>query len=176
MWLQHIQGDSILPMLGITHDQVKFQCFSKDYGYEKPDSRFYSKAMERSEHELLAALACQNNESNNTQHHQQYPRTLDMSNDPLLPSQILHVGNDYTKDFEGARRAGWHAVLLDRYDEADLASEWKRRGAIVLTGKSLLSSLCYLVMCFVVPRNFSIPLTDLMDLCEFLGSSHCKLG
>lgn len=73
-----------------------------------------------------------------------------LKNDPLLPSQILHVGNDYNKDFEGARRAGWHAVLLNRYKEEELASEWKRRGAIVLT--------------------------DLLDLCEFLGSSNCQLG
>lgn len=138
-------------MLGITHDQVKFQCFSKDYGYEKPDTRFYTKAMERSEHELLSSLTFNNNNNNQQQYNdRQQQSVLDLKNDPLLPSQILHVGNDYTKDFEGARRSGWHAVLLDRYNETELASEWRRRGAVVLT--------------------------DLMDLCEFLGSSHCKLG
>lgn len=57
---------------------------------------------------------------------------------------------DYTKDFSGARRAGWHAILLNRYDEKDRADEWKRRGAVVLD--------------------------DLMDVVFWLGQSGCKLG
>lgn len=57
---------------------------------------------------------------------------------------------DYIKDFEGARRAGWHAILLNRYNEQDRADEWKRRGAIVLD--------------------------DLMDVVLWLGQSGCKLG
>jgi putative hydrolase of the HAD superfamily len=121
-------------MLGISHDELQFQVFSKYCGFEKPDGRFYFEAMKRSANELSLS----------------HQSKVNLQNDPLLPCHILHVGNDYTKDFEGARRAGWHAVLLDRYNEKELASEWKRRGAIVLT--------------------------DLMDLCEFLGSSHCKLG
>ena len=57
---------------------------------------------------------------------------------------------DYAKDFSGARRAGWHAILLNRYHEQDKADEWKRRGAIVLD--------------------------DLMDVVLWLGQSGCKLG
>ena len=57
---------------------------------------------------------------------------------------------DYTKDFEGARRAGMHAILLDRYNEEELAAEWKRRGAIVFK--------------------------DLMDVVHWLGESGCVLG
>ena len=125
-------GDSILPMLGITHDELKFQLYSKDYGVEKPDARFFDQIMKNAEVELFS------------------DGNISQDDDPLLPFQILHVGNDYAKDFEGARRAGMHAVLLDRYDEKELSDEWRRRGAIVLT--------------------------DLMDLCEFLGASHCKLG
>jgi len=122
-------------MLGLTADELQFQCFSKDYGIEKPDSRFFMAAMKQAEDSLV--LFSPNCESVT-------------ESDPLLPSQVLHVGNDYAKDFEGARRAGMHAILLDRYDEKENASEWRRRGAIVLK--------------------------DLMDVVEFLGRSNCVLG
>jgi putative hydrolase of the HAD superfamily len=131
-------GDSILPMLGLTHDEIQFRCFSKYYGYEKPDHRFFVAAIERAE-DSLKEMKADSNTSN-----------TDQIIDPLLPSHCLHVGNDYTKDFEAARRAGMHAVLLDRYDEPELAEEWRRRGAIVLK--------------------------DLMDIVEFLGRSNCQLG
>jgi FMN phosphatase YigB (HAD superfamily) len=122
-------GDSILPMLGITQDELQFQCFSKDFGLEKPDSRFYFAAMKQAELHI--------------------PKS-ELREDPLLPSHILHIGNDFAKDFEGARRAGMHALLLDRYDETELAEEWQRRGCVVLK--------------------------DLMDVVEFLGRSDCQLG
>lgn len=131
-------GDSILPMLGLTHDELQFQCFSKDQGMEKPDSRFFLAAIQQAEVSLATFASSE----------EAYTRIRET--DPLLPSQVLHVGNDYVKDFEGARRAGMHAVLLDRYDEAELAEEWRRRGAIVLK--------------------------DLMDVVEFLGRSGCELG
>jgi REG-2-like HAD superfamily hydrolase len=118
-------GDSILPMLGLTPDELQFQCFSKDLGIEKPDSRIFLSAMKQS-------------------------RPWLPSKDELLPSEVLHVGNDFVKDFEGARRAGMHAVLLDRYEERDNAEEWKRRGAQVFP--------------------------DLVDVVEFLGRSGCQLG
>jgi hypothetical protein len=50
----------------------------------------------------------------------------------------------------GARRAGWHAVLLNRYGEEELAEEWKRRGAIVFE--------------------------DLMDIILWLGQTGAQLG
>ncbi|KAL7561229.1 hypothetical protein ACA910_004150 [Epithemia clementina (nom. ined.)] len=120
-------GDSILPMLGVTHDELHFQCFSKDYGFEKPDPRFFAAALERGN-----SILARNSE------------------DTLIPGHCLHIGNDYTKDFEGARRAGMHAILLDRYNEEELAAEWKRRGAIVFH--------------------------DLMDVVMWLGQSGCQLG
>jgi putative hydrolase of the HAD superfamily len=72
------------------------------------------------------------------------------SEDPLLSSQVLHVGNDYSKDFEGARRAGMHAVMLDRYHQGEVTEEWKRRGALVFQ--------------------------DLIDIVEFLGRCKTQLG
>ena len=140
-------GDSILPMLGLTHDEIQFQCFSKYYGFEKPDHRFFMATIQRAEDalkEMEFNHCTERVESSITDN--ATPTMID----PLLPSQCLHVGNDYTKDFEGARRAGMHAVLLDRYDEPELAEEWRRRGAIVLK--------------------------DLMDIVEFLGRTNCQLG
>lgn len=36
----------------------------------------------------------------------------------LSPDQLLLVGDDLANDYEGARAAGWHAVLLDRNTES----------------------------------------------------------
>jgi putative hydrolase of the HAD superfamily len=139
-------GDSILPMLGLTLDELQFQCFSKYYGYEKPDHRLFVAAIQRAEDSLKEMTSSNEDVDHPMMHNSDENTTID----PLLPSQCLHVGNDYTKDFEGARRAGMHAVLLDRYDEPELAEEWRRRGAIVLK--------------------------DLMDIVQFLGRTNCQLG
>lgn len=119
-------GDSILPMLGLTHDNLQFQVFSKDVKMEKPDPRFFNAAM------MLGA------------------NFLPDGKNGIQPEHVLHVGNDFRKDFEGARRAGMHSVLLDRYDEDELAGEWRRRGAPVFT--------------------------DLLDVVEYLGHCHCEFG
>lgn len=132
-------GDSILPMLGLTHDELQFQCYSKDLGLEKPDPRCFQEAMRVAERVLYDQHMIASGSNRNI--HEE---------DPLLPSQVLHIGNDFVKDFEGARRAGMHAVLLNRYHEHERASEWKRRGAIVLD--------------------------DLIDVVEFLGRSNCRFG
>jgi FMN phosphatase YigB (HAD superfamily) len=119
-------GDSILPMLGITPDTLQFACFSKDFGLEKPDPDFYHAAINRA------------------------AQWLTNPSDKLLPSQVLHIGNDFDKDFEGARSAGMHAVLLDRYDESQKAEEWGRLGAPVFT--------------------------DLIDIVHWIGQTGCRLG
>jgi FMN phosphatase YigB (HAD superfamily) len=112
-------------MLGLTHDELQFQCFSKDLRMEKPDARVFMAAMNKGEPFLA-------------------------TNESIDPSSVLHIGNDFQKDFEGARRVGMHGVLLDRYNETDLANEWRRRGAPVFQ--------------------------DLLDIVEFLGRSGCQLG
>mmetsp|Transcript_22157 Transcript_22157/g.33495 ORF Transcript_22157/g.33495 Transcript_22157/m.33495 type:complete len:300 (+) Transcript_22157:119-1018(+) len=118
-------GDSILPMLGLTHDELQFQLFSKDMKIEKPDARVFMTAIQTAQPFL--------------------------DDDELVdPTHVLHIGNDFRKDFEGARCAGMHAALLDRYSEAELADEWRRRGALVFR--------------------------DLLDVVEFLGRSDCTLG
>ncbi|MGK3747758.1 MAG: putative hydrolase of the HAD superfamily [Bacillariaceae sp.] len=72
------------------------------------------------------------------------------TSEPLDLSHVLHIGDNFHKDFEGARRVGMHAALLDRYKETERANEWRRRGATVFR--------------------------DLLDVVEFLGRSNCKLG
>ncbi|CAH1647331.1 unnamed protein product [Spodoptera littoralis] len=39
---------------------------------------------------------------------------------PITPSEALHIGDDIVKDYQGARAAGWHALLVnpDLEDEA----------------------------------------------------------
>eukprot|EP00934_Nitzschia_sp_Nitz4_P009277 Nitzschia sp. Nitz4//scaffold3_size479765//472300//473097//NITZ4_000197-RA/size479765-processed-gene-1.559-mRNA-1//-1//CDS//3329551049//9267//frame0 len=118
-------GDNVLPMLGLSLDTLPFQVYSKDVGLEKPDPRVFNVAMARGEQFLT-------------------------SSDPLEPGHILHIGNSFNIDFEGARGAGMHAVLLDRYNDAELADEWRRCGAPVFK--------------------------DLLDVVELLGYSHCQFG
>lgn len=139
-------GDSILPMLGITLDELQFTCFSKDYKLEKPDPRFFHTAIQRA---LPFIIALQGNHAYRDRKYQREDGTLDASR-ICHPSEVLHIGNDFAKDFEGARNAGIHCVLLDRYGEEEKAAEWKRRGAPVLK--------------------------DLLDVVEFLGRANCRLG
>jgi putative hydrolase of the HAD superfamily len=73
-----------------------------------------------------------------------------MDVEPLKPEEILHIGNDYQKDYVGATEAGFHAVLLDRFDEKDVANEWREKGAPVYK--------------------------DLIDVVEFLGREQFELG
>ena len=144
-------GDSILPMLGLTHDELQFQCYSKDLKLEKPDPRVFMAAIKHGEpflHQLPdgsfarpTTITGYDNLSNHTSHHNFVP---------VETSEVLHIGNDFNKDFEGARRIGIHSVLLDRYKEHDKAEEWRRRGAPVFR--------------------------DLMDVIEYLGRADCKLG
>ena len=73
-------GDAILPMLGVTHDELHFQCFSKDYGMEKPDPRFFAAAREQAR-----------------------PYILNPETKPLLPGECLHIGNGKHKHRQSIR-------------------------------------------------------------------------
>lgn len=101
-------GDSILPMLGLS-ENLCFMCFSKEIGVEKPDARIFEAARKAAEPWL------ENRSS---------------SKGPLLASEVLHIGNDYEKDYVGARDAGFHAILLDRFRD-EVADEWRQNGVPV---------------------------------------------
>jgi FMN phosphatase YigB (HAD superfamily) len=97
-------------MTGLAED-LSFMCFSKEVGVEKPDARIFEAARKAAEPWL---------EAHNS------------SKEPLLPSEVLHIGNDYEKDYVGAREAGFHAVLLDRFQD-EAANEWRQNGAPVFS-------------------------------------------
>ena len=124
-------GDAILPMLGI-RESMQFLTFSKNVGWEKPHKNIYKAAIEEAQPWL-----CLGNSN-----------VMDV--EPLKPEEILHIGNDYQKDYVGATEAGFHAVLLDRFDEKDVANEWREKGAPVYK--------------------------DLIDVVEFLGREQFELG
>lgn len=41
----------------------------------------------------------------------------------VVPSECLHIGDDVKKDYEGARAAGWHSVLVNDITETPPACE-----------------------------------------------------
>ena len=116
---------------------MRFLTFSKNVGYEKPSKEIFHAAIKQAE-PWLCLVDPGRNEG-----------TLD-SCPPLQPQEVLHIGNDFTKDFVGAKEAGFHAVLLDRYNEQELAKTWRERGAHVYN--------------------------DLMDVVEHLGREQFQLG
>ena len=119
-------------MLGLG-DEMKFLTFSKNVGREKPHGKIFEAAMEQAEPWLCLAEG------------------EDASScPPLKPEEVLHIGNDYTKDYLGAKDAGFHAALLDRYDEKELAYSWGVLGVPVFK--------------------------DLLDVVEYLGREQFELG
>ena len=48
---------------------------------------------------------------------------------PIGFSDVLHVGNSFSKDFVGARDAGMRAVLLDRFGRENHGDELSAEGA-----------------------------------------------
>jgi putative hydrolase of the HAD superfamily len=116
-------GDSILPMLGLG-EVMQFLTFSKNIGFEKPHPSIFDAAI----HEAEPWLCLDNSD------------LIDAS--PLKPEEVLHIGNDYNKDYIGATEAGFHALLLDRFNEKDLANSWREGGARVF--KDLIDVVEYL--------------------------------
>lgn len=42
-----------------------------------------------------------------------FKSAIEKCNVPVKPSEALHIGDDIVKDYQGARAAGWHAVLVN---------------------------------------------------------------
>mmetsp|Transcript_20245 Transcript_20245/g.31634 ORF Transcript_20245/g.31634 Transcript_20245/m.31634 type:complete len:309 (+) Transcript_20245:161-1087(+) len=124
-------GDSILPMLGLS-DHMQFFTFSKNVGVEKPGKDIFDTAIQ----DAQPWLCLGNNRIR--------------SDVQLLPEEVLHIGNDYQKDYVGATNAGFRSVLLDRYDEKEVAEGWRKGGALVFK--------------------------DLIDVAEWLGREQYELG
>jgi len=124
-------------MLGLG-DDMKFLTFSKNVGFEKPGKEIFQAAMKQAEPWLCLVDSDRDEE------------TLKLPPPPLKPEEVMHIGNDFTKDYIGAKNAGFHAVLLDRYNEKALADSWKQHGAAVFK--------------------------DLIDVVEYLGHEQFELG
>ena len=117
---------------------MRFLTFSKNVGYEKPAKEIFRAAMKQAE-PWLCLVKCKNaNDDNDTS-------SDGSSFPPLRPEEVLHIGNDFKKDYLGAKDAGFHAVLLDRYDEKELASSWREMGAPVFKDLiDVVASLCFI--------------------------------
>lgn len=59
-----------------------------------------------------------------------YEAALEMAGG-VAAAEALHIGDSMRKDYAPARRAGMHALLLDRFRTAE-AEGWRRSGAAVL--------------------------------------------
>lgn len=73
-------------------DDIDFVVLSYDVGVEKPDHRIFDAAVE-----MLKETIADNDESLTVESFEK-----------------LYVGDEVQKDYEGARAAGWHSLLLDR--------------------------------------------------------------
>jgi FMN phosphatase YigB (HAD superfamily) len=73
-------------------DDIDFVALSYDVGHEKPDRRIFDAATE-----MLAETVASKDKGLN-----------------INDFDKLYVGDDLEKDYDGAKAAGWYAVLLDR--------------------------------------------------------------
>lgn len=116
---------------------MKFLTFSKNVGSEKPNKEIFQAAIDQAEPWLRLAYT------------EEDVNSLTIC-PPLKPEEVLHIGNDFKKDYIGAKNAGFHSALLDRYDEKELSNLWRERGAPVFK--------------------------DLIDVVEYLGREQFDLG
>ena len=105
-------GDAILPMLDLS-DSLSFMVFSKEVGKEKPHPKIFDAAIHAAEPWLMRDARWGPDAA------------------PLIPSEVLHVGNDFEKDYLGAKEAGFEAVLIDRFKGSGEGEEWRQKGAPV---------------------------------------------
>mmetsp|Transcript_35948 Transcript_35948/g.50325 ORF Transcript_35948/g.50325 Transcript_35948/m.50325 type:complete len:194 (-) Transcript_35948:146-727(-) len=85
--------DGVLPMLDIAPD-LDFMIVSKKVGFEKPKPDIFKAAITSA---------------------RQFPGLQD-----LRPEQVLHIGDNYIKDYCGATDFGFRGLLMDRYADFEL--------------------------------------------------------
>jgi len=86
-----------------TRDDVDFVVLSYDVGHEKPDRRIFHAA-----ESMLTEMGSRED-----------------SGLAAGDFEKLYVGDDLEKDYDGARAAGWYAVLLDRNGVMDKAKGFR---------------------------------------------------
>lgn len=75
------------------HKHFDFIVTSYETGYSKPDERIFKSAIDK------------------------------CISSSVTPSEALHIGDDVVKDYEGARMAGWHALLVNPKTQQSKASQ-----------------------------------------------------
>ncbi|CAE8644716.1 unnamed protein product [Polarella glacialis] len=93
--------DSILPAMGLS-GMIHFGIYSAVEGAEKPGAAF-DLLLQRGQTAFLQQ-----------QQQQQQPEGLEGGELLLRPDQVLHIGDHWRKDGEGALSHGFHAALVDR--------------------------------------------------------------
>jgi len=81
--------EQVLQSLGLAQ-YFDFTITSYELNHEKPDSDIFEKALELASEGLA---------------------------EPIKPNEALHIGDDELRDYQGAKNAGWEALLLLREDE-----------------------------------------------------------
>lgn len=103
-------------------DDIDFMVMSYDVGYEKPSREIFDAAKQ-----LVRSIW----------------------GNPDQEDRFIHIGDDLKKDSEGAQRAGWESVLLDRDGEYDARGLRKARALIVI------NDLRELIHCLRINRQSS---------------------
>ena len=99
-----LMADSLDPPSDV-EDDIDFVVMSYDVGYEKPSRDVFDAAKQ------LVRSTWGN---------------------PDQDDRFIHIGDDLKKDFEGAERAGWESVLLDRDGTHKVHSSQKARALTVI--------------------------------------------
>eukprot|EP00465_Bigelowiella_longifila_P015496 CAMPEP_0185254366 /NCGR_PEP_ID=MMETSP1359-20130426/3136_1 /TAXON_ID=552665 /ORGANISM="Bigelowiella longifila, Strain CCMP242" /LENGTH=244 /DNA_ID=CAMNT_0027837313 /DNA_START=167 /DNA_END=901 /DNA_ORIENTATION=- len=108
--------DGVLPMLDIAHD-LDFMIVSKKVGCEKPEPDIFKAALKSA---------------------RQFPGLQD-----LRPEQVLHIGDNYIKDYCGAKDFGCHGLLMNRYDDFDLDDSKAKSVPVVHDFLEVVESISY---------------------------------
>lgn len=98
----HRYVDANLPLLGL-HKDLDFAAISYELNVAKPNTAIFHEASRKASH-------CS--------------RLLYGSGQPdISPSEMLHVGDDFKKDYLAAKDAGFHALLFDPKGKAEVHEE-----------------------------------------------------
>jgi len=98
-------GDGVKAALPDSKNDIDFSVMSFDVGHEKPDPRIFHAA-----ESMLAHLN---------------PDRTDSTAERGVPVEKVYVGDEHSKDVEGAVNAGWNAVLIAPYEEVSRHSDVK---------------------------------------------------
>lgn len=119
-WRRYGLTEEALDPRSNMEDDVDFVVMSYDVGYEKPSRDIFDAAKQ-----LVRS----------------HWGSLDQED------RFIHIGDDLEKDYEGAQRAGWESVLLDRN------GIYKGHGSQRAPALSIISNLQELIRCIRIDQQ-----------------------